>query len=1221
MTEKPDQYQAEFVGKAQGVAVGEGNTIYNYFYYHEVKPVDPEADDDADLPCPYRGLFHFGPNDAEFFFGRDIFVAELYSATQTRSFIPVLGASGSGKSSVVLAGLVPKLQQEGHWQFTHFRPGADPFHALALALVPLYATTLNETERIAQSRQLATYLRQGNIPLGDVFAQIQQNFPQDRILLIADQFEELYTLCPEAETRHRFLDHLIAEFQSSTAKPGKAVLVLTMRADFLGNALSYPAFADQLRSVDIKIRSMNREELAEVIEKPAAKLGVTFEGGLVERILNDVADQPGNLPLLEFALTELWHQRTGKQLTHEVYEAIGQVEGALSRHADQKYEHLSEAERTQVRRIFVQLVRPGEGAEDTRRIAMKSEIGEQSWSLVKQLADARLVVTSRNATEQETVEVVHEALIRNWGELRGWMETDRVFRAWQERLRAAKQQWEMTNRDAGSLLRGAALAEAEERLAERPDDLVAERELIEQSIHERERLEREKVTRRHREIRTLWGIAFGSLIALAISTGLFLTARYQQKQAELSEADSLARYSLTLLAEGKDLDAYLVAIQAGRIIQQRQAADPEVMSALIATIYKGRGRNQLEGHNVTINSVSFSPDNKTLATGSGDKTAKLWNIETGEEILTLAGHDGWIWSTSFSPDGKTLATGSSDKTAKLWNVETGEEILTLAGHDGRIWSTSFSPDGKTLATGSSDKTAKLWNVETGEEILTLAGHDGWINGVSYSPNGQTLVTISDDKTVRLWNVEDGEEIDIFFGHEDSVLSVSFSPNGQTLATSSLDQTVKLWSLGTGKEILSLSGHDAPVLSVSFSPDGKTLATSSRDQTVKLWNLDTGEEILNLADHDDWVNSVSFSPDGKTLASGSGDRTVKLWNVETESILTLSGHSDWVNSVEFSLDSRIIATSSNDRMVKLWNVETGEKILTLAGHDGWVNSVSFGPDGQTLASGSGDQTVKLWNLETGEEILTLVDPNEGISSIDFSPNGHLLASGGIDKTVKIWNIKTGKEVLTLSGHNDTVHGTSFSPDGRLLATSSRDKTVKLWDVETGEEILTLAGHDDWVDSVSFSPDGQTLATASDDQTVKLWNIETGEEVVTLTGHDSFVISVSFSPDGQILASGSGDRTVKFWNVKTGEEIATLVGHDEGILSTSFSPNGQTLATSSQDQTAKLWRLEDLNLDSLIEHNCNRIRNYLKYNPNVSEEDRQLCNNIGTEQKRQFWIFDW
>ncbi|MDH6086987.1 WD40 repeat domain-containing protein [Umezakia ovalisporum] len=415
MDQTSSQYHSPFEQEVKSAVVGEHNVIYNYFYYREqVNPPRPSSPDDDHLPCPYQGLFHFGPEEADFFFGREIFIEQLYTATQTRKFIPLLGASGSGKSSVVLAGLVPRLQKQGHWQFTHFRPGSEPFRELALALVPLYTPELNATEKIAQGRTLATYLEQGTISLSDVFAQIQQNHPTHRVLLIADQFEEIYTLCPQQEIRHQFLDCLLA---SLTKPSSQMVLVTTMRADFLANALSYRPFADVLQNADLKIAAMNREELTQVITKPAEKLGVSFEGGLVERILDDVADQPGNLPLLEFALTQLWNQRLGKQLTHSIYEAIGEVEGALARYADEKYGNLTAAQKEKVQRIFIQLVRPGEGAEDTRRIAVKAEMGEESWLLVKELADARLVVTSRNVTAQETVEVVHEALIRNWGDL------------------------------------------------------------------------------------------------------------------------------------------------------------------------------------------------------------------------------------------------------------------------------------------------------------------------------------------------------------------------------------------------------------------------------------------------------------------------------------------------------------------------------------------------------------------------------------------------------------------------------------------------------------------------------------------------------------------------------------------------------------------------------------------------------------------------------------
>ena len=1189
-------------------------TITNYYYREATKlsSVESEETPDSSLPCPYRGLYHFGPNDADVFFGREVFIKELYRATKTRNFIPVLGASGSGKSSVVLAGLVPKLEKEGHWKFTHFRPGAEPFQALASALVPLYTPNLDETDQIVQTRKLASVLRDTTIPLSDVIGKIQQNHLNHRILLIADQFEELYTLCKQEEIRRRFLDCLLTCLGNTTnSSTSTMVLVITMRFDFLGSAFAYPDFADRLRESDIKIRSMNHQELVSVIEKPVQRLGVTFETGLVQRILEDVEDQPGNLPLLEFALTELWNKRTGQQLTHQVYEHIGQVKGALARHADEKYGNLTEKEKEKVRRIFIQLVRPGEGTEDTRRVAIKGELGEQNWSLVKQLADARLVVTSRDASQQETVEVVHEALIQNWGVLQAWMNTDRVFRAWQERLRGTKKQWEATNKDPGSLLRGAALAEAEERLNERPEDLIYEAEFIQQSLQEQKRLQQEKEARRRRDIRTAWGVAVGSLVAVAISTGFWLTARYRQKQAELSEANSLGRSSLLLFNQGKDLDAFIAAIQAGKVLQKHKASDLEVMSALITNIYGARERNRLENHDDFVLSVSFSPDGKTLASGSADNSIKLWDVQTGKEIATLQGHDDFVSSVSFSPDGKTLASASLDTTVRLWDVQTRKKIATLQGHQLDVHSVDFSPDGKTLASGSADNSIKLWDVQTWKEIATLQRHDGWINDVSFSPDGKSLVSVG--SKMRLWDVETGKEITTIQGHGTEVMSVSFSPDGKILAYESDNNTIKLWDVQTREKIATLQGHDDFVLSVSFSPDGKTLASGSHDNSVKLWDVQTGKEITTIRGHDDFVNNVSFSPDGKMLVSSSGDEIIKLWDVHIgKESTTLQGHDELVNSVSFSPDGKTLASCSDDKTIKLWDVQTHKEIATLQGHDKSVSSVSFSPNGKTLASGSADSSIKLWDVETRKEIATFQDHDSLVLSVSFSPNGKILASGSLDNTIKLWDVESEREIDTFLIDHHQVDTTSFSPNGKILASGSSSITgmgygnLKLWDVEAGIEIDTLLIRDSGINSISFSPNGKTLASGSNEADVTLWNVRTRQEITTLSGHFS-VLSVSFSPDGNILAFSVFDNTIRLWNVETRKKIAILRGHDDKVDSVSFSPDGKTLASGSFDKTIKLWNLD---LDYLMGRSCDRIRNYLLYNPNV--EDKHLCDGIGTEQ---------
>ncbi|MHC5917360.1 MAG: nSTAND1 domain-containing NTPase, partial [Nostoc sp.] len=544
-----DLRNSQFLGgfiNAENVNAGRiGGDIHitNYYYREDiqlaaVKPAE-DASSDEKLPCPYRGLFHFSPDDAEYFFGRELFIEELFRATQNRNFIPVVGASGSGKSSVVLAGLVPRLQQEGRWLFTHFRPGSEPFYGLAEALVPLYTPDLDNTDRIAQTRKLANYFCNGNVLLADVIAKIQQNHPQHRILLIADQFEELYTLCNDEKTRSRFLDSLLTIIQSPTSKSLSTVFAATMRVDFLSYALSYPEFADQLKS-DIKlIRSMNRSELSEVIAKPAQKLGVTFEPGLIERILNDVESEPGNLPLLEFALTLLWEKRTNQQLTHAAYEAIGEVQGALASHADTIYRNLKPAQQQQVSQIFMQLVRPGEGTEDTRRVATKAELGEENWSLVQDLADARLVVTSRSAEEQETVEVAHEALIQHWQQLQSWIDENRSQIIQKNRIERLADEWEDNKKLPDYLLQGKQLNEAQAFQKKESASLKLSslaREFIQQSIKYRR-------TNRFRLI----GFGFIPLVALAVFLGFSATREIKIRgnwtivEEAKGKKDSLAR--------------------------------------------------------------------------------------------------------------------------------------------------------------------------------------------------------------------------------------------------------------------------------------------------------------------------------------------------------------------------------------------------------------------------------------------------------------------------------------------------------------------------------------------------------------------------------------------------------------------------------------------------------------------------------------------------------
>jgi hypothetical protein len=748
---------------------GTGNaniTITNYYYREEarVAPADSVITD-GKLPCPYRGLFHFGPGDAEYFFGRESFVKRLFQAIQTRNFIPLLGASGSGKSSVVLAGLIPKLEQEqkDRWKFTHFRPGSDPFHALALALVPLYTTSLDDTEQIAQTRKLAGYLNDNTVPLSDVFAKIQQNHFNHRILLIADQFEEIYTQCSDHTVRNRFLNCLLASFQPfDSSSSSSTVLVTTMRADFLANALSYRPFADMLQNADVKLGAMNKVELTEVIEKPAKKLGVTFEVGLIERILNDIEVEPGNLPLLEFALTELWKKRTGKQLTHSAYEAIGQVKGALADYADDKYVKLTSKEQEQARRIFIQLVRPGEGTEDTRRRANRSELDEENWNLITRkegLADSRLVVTNRNDSEHETVEVVHESLIQNWGQLRQWMNTDRGFRAWQERLRSSMNQWEELERNEDALLQSVLLAESEQWLKERLVELsLTEQEYIRQSVNLRDRLLKEEEERKQRELnqerkarklaQTRNIILTLSVLALSALT-VFAFSQQQQKEKQRIEAEkqritALSSSSELLFDSRQEFEAILQGLQAGINFKKIGAVEEsEIKNKLITTlesiIYRIREKNFISLKNGKIDDISFSPNNQIIASTSQDKIVRLWDLEG--KLIKAIPHEHSVKNVNFHPKNDEIIVSLSD-TLKFWNIVNGELLKSLSINNESFDKFVFSSDGLMLVLYSKVKINILRS--DGSLVSIIKNSESGINDVNFSPDGKRIAVGCED---------------------------------------------------------------------------------------------------------------------------------------------------------------------------------------------------------------------------------------------------------------------------------------------------------------------------------------------------------------------------------------------------------------------------------------------------------------------------------------------
>ena len=586
-----------------------------------------------------------------------------------------------------------------------------------------------------------------------------------------------------------------------------------------------------------------------------------------------------------------------------------------------------------------------------------------------------------------------------------------------------------------------------------------------------------------------------------------------------------------------------------------------------------------DGHSGRVNSVAFSPDGKTIASGSSDNTIRLWNAKTGATLKILTGHRYDVNSVAFSPDEKTIVSASDDRTVRLWDVNTGNQLLDpLTGHGGVVYSVAFSPDGKTIASGSSDDTIRLWEVGTGATLKILTGHRNAVNSVAFSPDGKTIASGSNDNTIRLWDANTGVNLHTLTGHRIYVYSVAFSPDGKMLASASDDNTIRLWDVDTGDELMSpLTMHSDDVNSVAFSPDGKTIAGGGFSE-VSLWDVKTGELLQSLIGHSGWIYHVAFSPDGQFLASASEDWTIGIWDVTTNELLqSFAGHSDSISDVSFSPDGNTIRSHGSDRTLRLWDAHTGGHLKILMILRQYVYGVAFSPDGKIIASGGKDTFIYLRDTNTGEALHALIGHGDDVYDVAFSPDGETLVSASGDATLRLWDVTTGDHLNTFTGHAGWVGSVVFNPVRKVFASGGEDSTIRLWNVNTGDELMApLTGHTDVIRSIAFSPDGKMLASASDDRTIRLWDAITGEHLRTLTGHNHYVYTVVFSPDAQTLASGSrssGGRnaTIRLWDVNTGGHLKTLTGQSYRVNSVAFSPDGQTLASGGYDRTIRLWDL--------------------------------------------------
>jgi hypothetical protein len=736
-------------GVVQGFVGTESVRIENLNFYGSPLPTQPSQNIDEGTipPCPYPGLAYFEPQDSALFFGRATAIARLEAAVARHQLTALVGASGSGKSSLVLAGLAPRLHVQGCWRFGHFRvgtePDKDPFLALARALVPLLGSG-GFADQLEEVQKLALKLSSGAVNLSNAIGECRVAAPGKRILLIADQFEEIFTLVGDEVLRQHFIDALLAGFPDrADGKAPDVCLVLTLRADFYGMALRHRPLADALQGRVENLGPMTRDELREAIARPAGL--VTFESGLVETLLDNVTSRPGSLPLLQFALREMWGRLDKPCMTRANYDAIGGVEGALAKHAQAIFEGLTEkGEDTRAvmlfRRLFTRLVTLGEGAEDTRRIVGRQELGPEAWQLAQGLAgeNNRLVVTSALAPGHETAEVVHEALIRNWPTLIEWVHRDRAFQSCLRQLGPRLDEWRDHPQDEGALLRGGPLAVAEEWLGRRRDEIsAAERAYIEASITLREvekRRDEEAIAREHARLAEIAEVQEQNKEQQKrTAAALARTARLQRQ----------ARWTLAIIA------AFVVA---GVIAVLLEARRTERNQALVLTSLAHRALSEGQYDRAMRIAVQGlpRPGRSFWSIGWGDDAIRALERELrGSALLNrlqLVIPGGDTNGASFSPDGRQFLS-TNLKQVRFWDANTGRLNKSFQGYvDGVNAPGSISPDGKRVlisrfSAGTGTVSVRVVDIETGLEKAVLS-ESNFGSAAIFSPDGNKVATVN-----------------------------------------------------------------------------------------------------------------------------------------------------------------------------------------------------------------------------------------------------------------------------------------------------------------------------------------------------------------------------------------------------------------------------------------------------------------------------------------------